>query len=275
MFRGYIDESYDNKQKLFALSCLITNGKHWSEMERAWKLHLTAQNKKLKRAGRPLLSRYHASDCSGRRNEFKGWTRDERDVFVLGLFGIFKRIPVHVVGYDMDLDNVCEVFPEWVNDRLGAAYYILTRFLLSTILDDYMTLGGGAPAKITLFHDRTTGYDATILRAFNKLVSEPDSNYAKLFTTVAPLTWEDCTALQPADLVAFEIFKEAERRAELRVNPRKSFDALLDLNNFGIHTKSFTKDTLVKMRQQMEDAKVIDPAAVAKEPMLSSRVGWP
>jgi hypothetical protein len=187
LLRGYIDESYDNKQQLFALSCLIASGKHWREVERAWKLHLSAKNMELGRAGRPPLSRYHASDCSGRRNEFDGWTHEERDTFVLGLFGIFQRIPVHVVGYDMDLDDVCEVFPEWVKDRLGAAYYVLTRFMLHTIVTDYNTLADKAPARVSLFHDRTTGYDATILRAFNKLVSDPESDYAKFFTAIAPL----------------------------------------------------------------------------------------
>ena len=40
VFNGYIDESFDNKQKFFALSCVTGTGKHWLEMERIWKLHL-------------------------------------------------------------------------------------------------------------------------------------------------------------------------------------------------------------------------------------------
>ncbi len=75
---------------------------------------------------------------------------------------------------------------------------------------------------------------------------------------IASLAWKDCIALQPADLVAFEVFKEAERRAALRANPRKSFDALLDLSNFGIHTKTFTKDRLVEMRKRMEEDKALE-----------------
>lgn len=253
VYRGYIDESYDGaKQDIFALSCLIASGKGWFEMERAWKLHLAAVNKKLKKQGRPMISRYHAGACSGRRDEFKGWTHDERDQFVLGLFGIFKRVPVHAVGYDVSIDDLCEIFPEWAADRMGTAYDLLTKFVLYTIGEDYEREAPGTEAKITLFHDRTPKHDATILRAFNKLVLDSNFKYPHYFTTIAPLGREDCIALQPADLVAFEVFKEAERRAAMRENPRKSFGALLDIKNFGIHTKSFTRDILILLRQQLE-----------------------
>ena len=119
IFRGYMDESYGEDKNVFAWSCLIATGSHWFKVERQWKLHLRAKNKELKQAGRPLISRYHASDCSGRHGEFKGWTRDERDAFVLGLFGILKRIPFHTIAFNTQLDELCEVFPEWANDRLA------------------------------------------------------------------------------------------------------------------------------------------------------------
>jgi hypothetical protein len=261
VFRGYIDESYDNGQQLFALSCLIATAKHWLEMERLWKLHLAAKNKDLKKSGRPLISRYHASDCSGRRNEFKGWTHQERDAFVLGLFGIFKRIPVHVVAIDVNLDELCEVFPEWAADRLKTAYAVLTRFVMLTIGQDYDELSGGMSKqrgdKITLFHDRTAGgkYDATILEAFNCQMGDPDYKHKSYFTTIAPLGWEDCMALQPADLVAFEVFKEAEARAVARTR-RKSFNALLDLNAFGIHTRAFHKEAMHTLRKFVDKNRV-------------------
>jgi hypothetical protein len=94
LFRGYIDESYGGAEDAFALSCLIAKGKDWNEMVRAWKLHLATVNKRLKKEGRPLISRYHTSDCSNRRGEFEGWTTQEQIDFSIGLFGIFKRIPV-------------------------------------------------------------------------------------------------------------------------------------------------------------------------------------
>jgi hypothetical protein len=80
-------------------------------------------------------------------------------------------------------------------------------------------------------------------------VLDKEFEYSQYFTTIAPLSWEDCIALQPADLVAFESCKYAERIAK----PRKSWTALLDLPQFGIHVKNFSKEALQKMRDHMEE----------------------
>ena len=223
-------------------------------MERQWKLHLRAKNKTLKRAGRPLISRYHASDCSSRHGEFEGWSHDERDAFVLGLFEIFRRIPFHTVVFNTQLDELCEVFPEWANDRLDAAYGLLTTFNLYLIAQEFTAFArNGRTPRITLFHDRTAAdgrYDPTILKAFNRQISKPDFPYRDYFTTIAPLRWDQCIALQPADLVAFECFKQAQAKLDGR-EPRRSFKALLNMENFGIHSKTFPKSGLLKLRKEM------------------------
>ena len=253
--RGYIDESCDGDQNLFALSCIVATRKGWSEMERGWRLQLSAVNKKLRRDGRPLISRYHASYCSGRRHEFAGWSHDERDEFVRGLFDVIKRCRgVHVVAYDVGLDDLCEVFPEWAQDRLETAYAVLPKFITYTLGDDCQKMAPGLSAKITLFHDRTGGngkYDATILRAFDAQMKDPNFPYRHYFTTIAPLEWADSVPLQFADLVAFEWLKEAQARLAARTS-RRSFQALMDMDAFGIHARSFTRNILVQLRERMK-----------------------
>jgi hypothetical protein len=222
-------------------------------MERIWKLHLAAVNKKLKRLGRSPISRYHASDCSGRRGEFKSWTHEERDDFVRGLLGIFKRTPLHTVALDVDLDDLCEVFPEASHDRLKAAYFIMTMALIHSLGEDYFGMSHGRPVKITLFHDRTANgkYDSTILQAFNQTIVAPSFPFKGYFTTLASLSWESCVALQPADLLAFEAFKESEGRGEDR-QIRKSLGALMRMDDFGIHSRRFPKSGMQELKKQME-----------------------
>lgn len=256
-----MDESYDNKQQLFALSCLIAAGSDWMAMDRAWKLHLAAKNRQLKKQGRPTISRYHASDCSGRKNEFRDWTLDERDDFVRGLFAIFRRVPTHTVAFDADLDDLYAVFPEWAGDRLRTAYQILTRFVMWTLGEDFERLAN-RQCKVKLFHDKTGGdgkYDPIMLEAFNAQMTDEHFPYKQYFTTITPLAWQSCMSLQPADLVAFEAFKEAQARKESR-KVRKSFDALLNMEAFGIHKKSVPKDAMEKLRGLMEQRQARPPA---------------
>ena len=67
LMKGYMDESYGSAQNVFSFSCLMARGKDWDDMERRWKRHIAAKNKELLAQGRRPISRYHASDCSGRR----------------------------------------------------------------------------------------------------------------------------------------------------------------------------------------------------------------
>ena len=248
---------------MFALSCLLARGADWTEFERKWKLHLAAKNRELKKAGRPTISRYHASDCSGRRKEFKGWTHDERDAFVLGLFQIFRQINTFTVVWDVQIDDVCSVFPEYAKDRLEATYFWLTTFMLIQIGKDFnWEPKRGKENRFTLFHDRTSGngkagtgkYDPTILQAFNRLKNDPTFSHRDKFTTVAPLGWKDCIALQPADLVAFECYKQAEARLEARKN-RRSFEALLNMDTFGIRSKTVNLESLNNLKQLVDAAR--------------------
>jgi hypothetical protein len=258
LFRGYIDESYGANQNIFALSCILARGKEWGEFERKWKLHLAAKNRELTKAGRPLISRYHASDCSGRRKEFRGWSRDERNVFVRGLFQIFRQIRTFTVVYDVRIDDICEVFPEYAKDRLEATYFWLTTFMLIQIGKDLNgTPKNGSAPRFTLFHDRTASsgkYDPTILQAFNRLKNDQTFTHREKFTTIASLGWEVCIALQPSDLVAFECYKQAEARLEARAS-RRSFEELLNIDTFGIHSKTVNLDELLKLRYIVDAAK--------------------
>ncbi len=264
LLSGYMDESYGPRQNVFSFSCILARSKDWDDMERRWKLHIAAKNKQLIKEGRKPISRYHASDCSGRRGEFEGWTRDERDEFVVKLFGAFKLFPSHTVAMEMQLNDLCEVFPEWAGDRLRAAYHVFTQFLMHQIVLDIRRMApSNSYAKVTLFHDRTASdgkYDPTILRAFNEAINRKGFDGRGYFTTIAPRAWERAIALQPADLVAFECFKQAEAHLEAR-NSRRSFEALLDMETFGIHQMGFRKESMIDWRKRLlegQNAKALE-----------------
>lgn len=256
LLRGYIDESHDSNQNIFAFSCLISSGEQWDKMESEWKSVLSAKNEELRKNGRREISRYHASDCSACQGEFAGWSRDERDAFVITLFELFRKFPSHTTALDIQLNDLCEFFPEWSGDRLASAYFFLTGFLMHKIVPDIEISAQGYPFRIVLFHDRTGGdgrYDSVILRSFNQQKNDLTFPYRDYYTTVAPLGWQDSIALQPADLVAFECYKQAEARLASRKS-RKSFTALINMGAFGIHSMSIDRSVLQALRSQLRMA---------------------
>jgi hypothetical protein len=258
IFKGYIDESYGPERNIFTLSCILATGKDWDDFERRWTRTIAAKNRELVKAGRPTITRYHASDCSGRRNEFKKWGLDERDEFVKNLFKGFGFIPTFTVVFDVQMKELCEIFPEYAEHPLEASYHWLTRFLMLTIASDFQRHNPqNRPIKFTLFHDRTGGngaYDPTILRAFNSLINDETFSGRGMFSTIAPLSWQDCVLLQLADLLAFENFKQAQARLDKR-DSRKSFKALFDFQNFGIHSKTVNRRSLEALGELVSAAR--------------------
>ena len=163
----------------------------------------------------------------------------------------------------MSLDDLCEVFPEFARDRLHGAYAVSTQAIVELLAKDFKMLSemvGDKEVRITMFHERTANgkYDPVILKAFNQTIHGPCFGVREYFTTIAPMPWEDCIALQPADLLAFEILKQAEGRAESRAT-RRSFQALIDLDEFGIHSTTFHKDGMAKMRNSLEKQGLLAP----------------
>jgi hypothetical protein len=244
---GYIDESYN--QRAFTLSCLVAKGKDWLEVSRKWKLVLNAWNKKLKAQGRPLLSRYHASDCSNLKREFDGWTPGEQRAFVAELIRIFSQHRIDTIAYSIDLDEFKRIIPESLTeaqpDFAGYIYGLTLKLVLYEIANRY-----GVPhpdTKLSLVYDRSS-YAGVVQESFTQVVDDVNCEHRNIFTTCAMTGWEYCIPLQPTDLVAYENFKDAMRKVAPR-DRRKALELLVNLDSFGGRARFMGTDAIAGWRQ--------------------------
>jgi hypothetical protein len=252
---GYIDESYNHH--FFTLSCLLARPQDWMWMQSAWRKVLRDKNKELKRAGRPLISRFHAADCSSRKGEFDGWDVDEQIAFVKHLLSIFINHMSSMVAWTIPIDDFKTVFHEHQKDPLPQMYGVLTKFVMGQTVHEIESQGyKGAieRVKISFVHDRNS-YDSHIHGAFDQLKHDPNFRGRESFTTVTSVGWESCIPLQAADLIAYEAFKDAAGRVAGR-SRRRSFASILDSRSFGGRSKSFTLEALQDLRKSMESSKV-------------------
>lgn len=189
LFRGYIDESYS--QRMFTLSCLMSDASGWMWFESAWKKCLRTKNKSLKSQGRKLISRYHAADCSSLKGDFEGWTVDEQIEFTKRLLSACKKSKFFdVTSYSMPLDNFVKEFPEYKHDPIGYCYVCLLDFLMIEIVrritEAKRKQGSTKEVHVVLFHDRCP-YDAVLLQAFNRRLADATFEGKEMFSTIAPL----------------------------------------------------------------------------------------
>jgi len=251
LMRGYIDESYNSK--IFTLSCLMSP--RWAFIESEWKKCLSHTNQVLRSKGRNEISRYHAADCSSCRGEFKGWEVEEQIALTKSLAAIFKRHFVNVIAYSMPLKDFVREFPEYRGDPIGPCYSELLKFMMlefaAQLQDGRKALGNIKPVHVVLFHDRCN-YDAVLLKSFNEMINATDfPEGKKIFSTIAPLSWEDCIPLQAADMIAYEAFKEAERKISGR-RRRKSLEFILGMAQFGGRSKTFDPKSIHLLREAVD-----------------------
>jgi hypothetical protein len=249
ILRGYFDESYNDK--IFSFSCLMSDFTGWKDIEHNWKLCLKAKNKALKAAGRQQLSRYHAADCSSLVGEFAGWTVTEQVSFVKELLACLDRgrAWVNTISYSVPLEDFVREMPQWADDPLSACYGELLKFSMLEIVaqvNDAKKLRPVKPVSFVLFPERCN-YDGILLGAFNAMMRDAGFAGKEMFSTIAPLGWEHCVPLQAADMIAYENFKESERKITGRKR-RKSLEYLMTTNRFGGRSKGLSTENLRQWR---------------------------
>lgn len=232
VFTAYIDDSGSRESNLFTLSCLVGWGSEWFWFEQAWVKLLEETNASLRAQNRTLLTRYHAADCSSCLNEFKGWSRSEQIAFTQKIISIFRRHHMITISYTINLAAVKKEIPETRKNTLRFAHLILLNHMMIEIGKRITKRKEFRPNdRIALIHDRCA-YNAAMLEMFDFARADPTFECGKFFTTIAPMSWQDCVPLQPADLLAYENFKEVERQTSPR-RRRKTLEFLLDLRTFG------------------------------------------
>ncbi len=250
--RGYIDES--GRDHLFTLACVFTEGAQWFFFELAWRKCLEEVNASLKQQGRREISRYHAADCSSRVNEFEGWTTDEQIKLMQGLVKVFQQHPANTLSYSCDLRELVEEIPETKSDPKAYAYELLIKYLMLEIgaFCDQLR----PRPLVTLIHDRCE-HDVDLLKSFNTMVNDPTFRQRDRFVSIVPESWEHCIPLQPADLIAYENFKEYERSFVNRKR-RKTLEILLDLDSFGGRGRILKRDAFTQIKKVIDEKKFVN-----------------
>ena len=120
---------------------------------------LRAKNKSLKQQSRPTISRYHCSEANARDNEFKGWEREERDIFAIELMNTLTRGDawINAISYSLPLQEFKSKF-EIEGDPLPAAYRECLKFIMLEmsiqVEDAAKARGPIKKVSFILFHER-------------------------------------------------------------------------------------------------------------------------
>jgi len=258
LLKFYADESYNGKA--FSFGGWLAEERTWNRIESQWRMRIQYEQRK-----HGKFDRYHASDCANRKRDYDNWTNTEQIQHVRKLLSIITRRHMDIVGIcsGINLSALKETF-DGERDPLVGAYNLAVRRLMILI---HRALKKDAGHRVAIIHDRTQGYDGVIVDAFNTMLNDPSvPHYKKLFTTIAPMGWEDCIPLQPADLIAYEGFKAISGDLNSTARMRKSMEKLVG-GGVRVMVRYLGKDSLSELGQAVQARK-------AQEAM-NSEVNYP
>jgi len=251
MLKGYMDDSGSAKSNLFTLSCLIGHTSTWLYVEWAWLNCIEKKNRQLRAEGRRELSRFHAADCSSLVGEFKGWTVTEQVEFMAGLIKVFRRHPLAVISYTLDLRDLIAELPESEANPRGLAHVLLLTHIMKFIAEKILSDRRYTDEEITLVHDRSD-CDAVLLEAFDHMRNDKTFVRREQFAGISAQRWKDCIPLQLADFLAYENFKVIER--ESAGHPRRrSMELILELDSFGGRGAKLQRAGIREIKGKLDD----------------------
>jgi hypothetical protein len=204
LFSAYMDESHDNN-RVMCIGGWLAPDRLWEKIEDRWGKRVEHERRISIKKGFPPPSRFHAANCSSLKKEFdraKGWDVGRQIRFAKVLIGIIgkERLVGYVVGSSLQgYDAHYRSLKAAQRDVYGICMY---HCLL--LIGQDMELSWPSE-RVTIFHDHGD-FNGAAQSAYTAAKAK-DFPYRDFFVTMAPRSWEDCIALQPADLIAYEGFK--------------------------------------------------------------------
>jgi hypothetical protein len=222
----YFDESYNNR--LFLIGGLIAFGADIQRLERAWSARIAKENKRLLSQGRKPITRYHAAELNARNEEFEGWTANESKAFSKALLRLVRKREIYAIGYGVILKDLQSVFPEFISTHKKleeGAYQFATWKCLDFVHDQFakhIPVSTRQTNGISFIYER--GRFADSANAGYRMVRDgPHYEYRDAFNSIAEGNHESHIALQAADLLAYECFRETSRHIYYASKPKRKF----------------------------------------------------
>lgn len=223
----YIDESYNSRT--FCVGGLLAPVSMWSSIEASWKQRLEYENRLSAKKGFPPISRYHATDCANLKREFSdknGWNIGRQIRLSKRLCQILAENGPYAIVYGASLTAIQKYLPPNENPAEEFLYHIST--IMHLMLVGQIMKEQFPRDRVTVYYDRSKQFGRIAREVFDSFMKDPTvKDIFGCFATMAPMGWEDCIALQPADFIAYEGMKRVDGSLGGNDNIRKSLRALL------------------------------------------------
>lgn len=248
MLEAYVDESA-NKQ-LMCVGGWLGRDFTFDRIEEAWDRRISyEQNLSVKQGFKPI-ERYHANYCSNFKREFSrenGWDETRQIKLTKRLINILTDNGVHnpaAIVFGGAKEDYLRYFPESSEDWEKALYFFSLVMCFYEIAS--LVKGTYPNERVNIFYERGK-FGGAVNAALDYIKRPENIHVGRYIITAVPVGWEDCTAIQSADFMAYEGYKRVGGTFSGRETIRKSLQTLLGNGRTTLIIGHFKEDTFRKM----------------------------
>lgn len=233
MIKAFFDESYNsNEPRMFAVAGIVAQDTVCNQIEAEWKAVLDEKNKELATQGRRQISRYHAAEMNAHSNEFGGWNKEETLQFTEKLLAVLHGRDIFILSFAIILDDMVKVFPEWLEELKDPRACAYRHAFHQCLLISGRLIANPAHIRpgqnLEVWHDQC---DWNVLAAdvYAQLKSDKGFSERDRLVKCRHACSRSQVCLQPADMMAYECWRESERFVcEKESNMRPFFARLVN-----------------------------------------------
>jgi hypothetical protein len=209
--------------------------------------------------------RFHASHLNFKTHEYEGWDDLKKIEYSAKLLGILGKAgkSLSAVSCGMFADDYREMISAEGQRKMGSPYIACFNSCITRVARAMDERGFPAGIKFSALIDEDDEYLLAIDR-FNKIRDDPKFQHRSRMATCTPGKMESIPALQPADLIAYEVYRwmmEVRQHPE-RNNPPKRYPLKHLLKNNGVSEGYWDRRSFTRMKDAIESTPSIDGGLV-------------
>lgn len=211
------------------------------------------------------VPRFHAAHLNGKTNEYAGWDDGQKKCYSADLLGVLsaqgKQLSAVTCG--MFADDFRAVINDDGRRKMGSPYLACFNSCVTRVARAMDANGFPANDKFSALIDEDDEY-LTAIDSFNRIRIDPKFDHGHRMGTCTSANMGLIAALQPADLIAYEVFKwmqEARKTPGIKCDPKR-YPLQYLLENNSVSEGYWERRTLGIMKDEIESTQAMDGGLV-------------
>lgn len=201
------------------------------------------------------VKRFHASHLNFKSHEYEGWDDTEKIAYSAELLAVLGKVGMSLAAITcgMFADEYRELISDEGRRKMGSPYIACFNSCITRVARAMDERGMPAGIKFSALIDEDDEYLLAIDR-FNKIRDDPNFQHRERMATCTPGNMELIPALQPADLIAYEVFRWMMKVREHpdRKPPAERFPLKHLLRNNGVSEGYWDRRSFLRMKEVIE-----------------------